>query len=337
MERASGVRGYTSAEEARAKARDDALRNALAGSDLAGSDNHYFVRGLPRVRKPSVVDAFEIDASSVKRREVSDGGRCCCFRPCFKKYNTRACSPCGCICISILIKTIAVVLAFWIGGANEMRRVNEAPSTDHFYETAEVCASAPDTFHDPHVQWITYESAAEARADGKLVMHCGACGKCSNYNDVQIYRDTNGEHGDNLTDIVKACALQYFLPWGGRDAVNECLDKDVGFTPSCRDVWTDNVVCDAKKCVFTCTRVLITGKSNNDADEHNSESDGAAGGEALNDCLLCDEKICGPAFTIGAGANRRRAGISSAIGRDDENQLCVETDVIWTPDETFLP
>ena len=65
MERASGVRGYTSAEEARAKARDDALRN-----ELASSDNHYLVRGLPRVRKPSVVDAFEIDASSVKPENI---------------------------------------------------------------------------------------------------------------------------------------------------------------------------------------------------------------------------------------------------------------------------
>jgi hypothetical protein len=35
----------------------------------------------------------------------------------------------------------------------------------------------------------------------------------------------------------------------------------------------------------------------------------------LNDCLACDEAYCGAMFIECAGANRRRAGITSDIGR----------------------
>ena len=40
----------------------------------------------------------------------------------------------------------------------------------------------------------------------------------------------------------------------------------------------------------------------------------------LNECLECDEKLCGPNFLHCAGANRRRLGIVSDIARDDDEQ-----------------
>ena len=45
--------------------------------------------------------------------------------------------------------------------------------------------------------------------------------------------------------------------------------------------------------------------------DHNKGT--AAGG--LNNCLLCDERICGPAYLACAGANRRTSGLVSDIGR----------------------
>jgi hypothetical protein len=72
-----------------------------------------------------------------------------------------------------------------------------------------------------------------------------------------------------------------------------------------------------KKCVFTCVKMLIFGGSNNDDS-----------GE-LNDCLKCDERRCGPAYIECAGANRRRSGIVSDIGRDEGAEVCAAVDPGW--------
>ena len=69
-------------------------------------------------------------------------------------------------------------------------------------------------------------------------------------------------------------------------------------------------MCDLRQCVFTCLSSILRGESNNP-----DQGD-------INNCLLCDEKLCGPAFIQCAGANRRRSGIKSDIGRDDEKEVC---------------
>ena len=51
--------------------------------------------------------------------------------------------------------------------------------------------------------------------------------------------------------------------------------------------------------------------------------------QALNDCLSCDERMCGETFTLCSGSNRRRMGIISDIGRDADTEQCTAVDVDW--------
>eukprot|EP00941_MAST-03F_sp_MAST-3F-sp1_P000617 g617.t1 len=199
-----------------------------------------------------------------------------------------------------------------------MAEVRQAPDTDWFYTTKEVCASTdPKDASVSAEKYQTYSTAAAAHAAGKKIAHCGACGACSNVQDLIIY----GETRNTLTEVSKACAVKYFIPFGGgRSLLNKCVDEDIGFTPACRDVWVDNMINTAHECIFTCTKSIILMEENNKEQSSTGE---------LNDCLECDEKLSGPAFTTGAGANRRRAGIYSAIGRDDKNQHCTTIDVTW--------
>jgi hypothetical protein len=43
----------------------------------------------------------------------------------------------------------------------------------------------------------------------------------------------------------------------------------------------------------------------------------------LNDCIRCDEQMCGPEFAQCAGANRRRAGMLTDINRP-ERLMCAD-------------
>jgi hypothetical protein len=83
---------------------------------------------------------------------------------------------------------------------------------------------------------------------------------------------------------------------------------------------------------------MLLFNENNNKDENDDADDIASnsnnGGGALNACLKCDEKMCGPAFITCAGANRRRSGIISDIERDVESdstsvEICEFVDVGW--------
>ncbi|GMH61476.1 hypothetical protein TL16_g10659 [Triparma laevis f. inornata] len=210
---------------------------------------------------------------------------------------------CGVFLALLVVVFIGTIL---IGTEVEKANVRKAPSTLYFYETPAVCG-----VHSAEKQVVTHVNASEAGKAGDLVAHCGDCGFCSNYNDIEIYNTTK----ETLTKTSTNCATKAFI--GGSDAVFDCFKEDVGFTDGCNDCWTENVMCDMKKCVFTCLKMIMTGQRNNGGDGK------------LNDCLLCDEKLCGPAFIECAGANRRRSGIISDIGRDDENEVCDSVNAGW--------
>jgi hypothetical protein len=76
-------------------------------------------------------------------------------------------------------------------------------------------------------------------------------------------------------------------------------------------------MCDLKHCAFTCIKSLLLGQKNNE------------GGSKLSSCLLCDERMCGPAFIECAGANRRRCGIVSDIARNESGEVCSRVSVGW--------
>jgi len=180
---------------------------------------------------------------------------------------------------------------------------------------------------DSSLNFTTFVNADAATADGAKISNCGECGYCSNYNDINIYNVTK----NTLTKTTTKCATKAFL--GGASTVRSCMDENVGLTHDCNTCWVDNVMCDMSQCVFTCIKSLILGggrqHSRNNKAKKEDGGNGTLTNENLNDCLLCDEKLCGPAFIECAGANRRRSGIKSDIGRDDSNEVCTVVDSGW--------
>jgi len=201
----------------------------------------------------------------------------------------------------------------FIGAEVEGKRVRDktlpVENRSWAYNVPDVCGYGGD--------FMTFANESEAREDSNQVAHCGNCGECSTVQDIFIINKTSG----TLTDTTTFCAKQVmniFAGGGGRAAVVSCIEEKVGFTPACGNCWVDNVMCDYKYCLMTCIRsVFFYGESNN------------KGSDTLNDCLNCDEVMCGPEFILCAGANRRRAGIITDIDRDEDNEVCEKVDDGW--------
>eukprot|EP01137_Pigoraptor_chileana_P009334 Opistho-2@57410 len=152
-----------------------------------------------------------------------------------------------------------------------------------------------------------YSSKDAAHADGVRALHAGYCGACSNHQDIDVYNVTR----NNLTSITKRCAMLYTLL--GEHAASKCMDK-VGMTVPCQECWMENIECDRhSKCFWICIKSTLRGDPTNKPDG------------SLNDCLQCDEDVCGPAFIGCAGANRRKSGIHSDIDRPG--------DQVWEGDD----
>ena len=145
---------------------------------------------------------------------------------------------------------------------------------------------------------VTYATIEEAHYKGGGVMHCGPCGACSNFHDIDLYRVTK----ENLTKISRECAWKSVFSY---EKSRACMEAHVGFTSDCMDCWMQNILCDRKHCLLICIESIL--KNESYVDEHGN----------LNKCLQCDEDKCGPAFKECAGANRRRCCIHSDIFRDN--------------------
>lgn len=195
-----------------------------------------------------------------------------------------------------------------------MRRASD---TLEFYELDDVCAVVATADGGGAVRTETFASAAVARNASQTitVAHCGQCGACSTPHDIQIYDETK----NSLLGKTYTCAKRGFL-WGRKTASN-CMKQEVGLSGDCHKCWVDNIMCDLRLCLFTCT---WQGMFN--------EVDTGKEGQTLNRCTLCDELRCGPQFVRCAGANRRRSGILSDIDRDLDTEVCTEVETDWWND-----
>ena len=139
----------------------------------------------------------------------------------------------------------------------------------------------------------TYASAAAAAAAGAVVTHMGACGVCSNAQDLAVYL--------SLFDMAapgKKCGEKGLVStsWGV-----SCW-RDLGMTEACAKIWVYDAIHDVSECGLTCAKHLNT--------PYNLPPDCR-----LNSCLQCDEDRAGPNFKTFAGRTRRRSGLASAIQR----------------------
>lgn len=149
---------------------------------------------------------------------------------------------------------------------------------------------------------------AQAKADGREIIHCGKCALCSGLDDVAVLANTRKW----ITYVMTKTSTKFAAPWGHKNV--SLLEKDlfdlaVSFSgpagpdeePSCMKCWSDNIMCDARQCVSKCWTKFF--------DPNPTEA-----------CLECDETTCGPEFIKCAGANRRSTGIVSDIARPDREQ-----------------
>ena len=249
----------------------------------------------PAAEAPAQEDAPAVDASPDagftfgENPPKTKNGRSCpsrrkCCRICF----------CG---LSMII--IVLIMTMGIGLTVEANAVENAPSTARFYNTTAVCAKSV-------AGALTTRLSPASVGTSEVIQHCGECGQCSSDHDIGVMRNT----AQTLTQTATRCAMRVFL--GGDQGVTDCFDEQVGFTSQCTPCWVENVLCDQRACMFTCLWGILRGEPNN-RDAAPSE---------LSPCLRCDEKLCGPAFVTCAGANRRRSGITSDIGRVDALEMC---------------
>ena len=139
----------------------------------------------------------------------------------------------------------------------------------------------------------TYASEAAAAATGAVVTHMGACGVCSNAQDLAVYLSLF-----DMTAPGKKCGAKGLVStsWGVR-----CW-TDLGMTEACAKIWVYDAIHDSKECGLTCAEHLNA--------PYNLPPDCR-----LNSCLQCDEDRAGPNFKTFAGRTRRRSGLASAIQR----------------------
>lgn len=132
------------------------------------------------------------------------------------------------------------------------------------------------------------------------ILHCGACGHCSNIHDIKIYNQTR----NTLTNTARKCAHLYFVPIIGESLVRKCMEENVGFTPACNECWVNDVKCSLSNCLREC---LLN----------------------PDQCIACNEIKCGPSFRKCVGANRRRTGIITDIRHADEEICTIMDSTLW--------
>ena len=133
-----------------------------------------------------------------------------------------------------------------IGATSQMNNVRAAlPSTYAFlypenYVEGTMCAwneSSPDG------DIRTFATLDEVFAANYSVIHCGACNKCSNWNDLELQWTTR----THLAADGQECVKKSLGPGNGAEDVHQCNMELIGFTNDCSLCWTEDQMC-ASKC-----------------------------------------------------------------------------------------
>lgn len=220
--------------------------------------------------------------------------------------------------------------------------IESYPSVEKFHETV-ANASINHTNYNNNQNDInnddttTKNNTSDSTINTMITAHCGNCGSCSNPFDIQVYDTTK----TTLFPITTKCA-KYGLLWG-RKTARKCMIDHVDLTYDCNECWVENIMCDLRKCIFTCfwyglfseidgsdssgSSTSSSDMSSNDTTSTDPTSDLK---KSLNPCTTCDEKRCGPQFLQCAGANRRRCGILSDIERHNDVCTLVDPQQWWT-------
>ena len=181
------------------------------------------------------------------------------------------------------------------------------------FAEGEVCA-----FDDrgPASNIITFANKDAAHEAGYKVLHCGACGACSTWENLRIEWATR----NYLAAESARCAKKSLL--GGQGAVTSCLEQPpITFQGECAKCWTRAIECTKKNCAF----IFLQSQLMDTASDYH-----VADGSVTS--VVCEEAHCeledGPGsgrmgFAECSGATRRRMNIVSSIERPEWQQCSI--------------
>lgn len=98
---------------------------------------------------------------------------------------------------------------------------------------------------------LTATGAEVAQAKNWTVVHCGACGACSESQIFPIQWNTRQQ----LATLSRNCAVKSLT--GGFDAVLQCHMDSIGFDYDCAKCWTVNIMSTKAHCTFIYLQSLI--------------------------------------------------------------------------------
>jgi len=154
----------------------------------------------------------------------------------------------------------------------------------------------------------TFEDKEAAHGAGFMIVHCGACGACSSWDNLRVEYITR----DNMASLANSCAKKSLF--GGDDALTECLmEPEIGFGEECAICWSEDIICTKKNCVFIFLQSQMINNVGN-----------FAVGENEITSASCEEAHCEVGqFVPCSGATRRRMNITSSISRPGQQQCAI--------------
>jgi hypothetical protein len=164
----------------------------------------------------------------------------------------------------------------------------------------------------PNATIKTFDTLQAVYDANWTVVHCGACGACSNWNDLSLQWTTRKE----LAKLSKQCAQKSMF--GSWDDVTQCNEDLIGFLTECAECWTYDEINTKNKCFWIFLQSIFI----------DSVSDFSVGFNDITSAT-CDEALSGPVFVPCSGATRRRMGIISDIPRPDYQQ-CKVVEYDWS-------
>lgn len=286
-------------------------------------------------------DEFDNNESAVLEIDTEEEDN---DNPPTKKYRPLCCRPACCevfVCFSpeyqqssclwkaiIWFKFIIIILTYLlclyfvtvsIGATAQIKSTREnLPAVqealyNHMNE-GEVCAFDNQ---GPASNITTFPSKEAAHEAGFLVLHCGACGACSTWENLIIEYTTR----DTMAANANQCAKEALFG-GGDDALTECLmEPNIGFGYECALCWMEDILCTKEHCSFIFLQSQMI----------NEVTNFAVGPDDITSAT-CEEAHCekGPdQFVPCSGATRRRMNITSSISRPGDQQCAIVDVESW--------
>lgn len=202
-----------------------------------------------------------------------------------------------------------------IGACHQAAIVNEKlpavyDALYRYIDEGEVCAF-DNRGADSNI--TTFADKDAAHAANFSVLHCGACGHCSDWHNLGKEYTTR----NFLAKESARCARKSIF--GSYEDLVSCLEKEpIGFQGECARCWATDILCTKGNCTFIFLQsVLIRAVGN------------FAVTEEMVTAASCEEAHCEVGqFVPCSGATRRRMNVTGSIARPGA-QRCSIVDVNW--------